>query len=85
MKIDGGSCKWRNHRHGLTDDEGENNLDDLNIDNDVIILDGRTRATVIAESIVRVVAAIRITSVRWESSPPAPPPQKSTEIGPYMP
>ena len=30
-------------------------------------LDGRNRAIIIAESLARVVAAIRITSVRWRS------------------
>ena len=31
------------------------------------LLDGRNRARVIAESLARVIAAIRITSVRWRS------------------
>ena len=30
-------------------------------------LDGRNRAIVIAESLARIIAAIRITSVRWRS------------------
>ena len=30
-------------------------------------LDGRNRAIVIAESLARVISAIRITSVRWQS------------------
>ena len=30
-------------------------------------LDGRNRARVIAESLARIIAAIRITSVRWQS------------------
>ena len=30
-------------------------------------LDGRTRAIVVAESLARVIAAIRVTSVRWQS------------------
>ena len=30
-------------------------------------LDGRNRATVIAESLARVIAATRITGVRWRS------------------
>ena len=30
-------------------------------------LDGRNRARVIAESLARIIAAIRITSVRWRS------------------
>ena len=33
----------------------------------VISLDGRNRAIVITESLARVIAAIRITSVRWRS------------------
>ena len=33
-----------------------------------IDLDGRNRARVIAESLARVIAAIRIASVRWQSS-----------------
>ena len=33
----------------------------------VRILDGRNRARVIAESLARIIAAIRITSVRWRS------------------
>ena len=40
-------------------------------------LDGRNRARVIAESLARVIAAIRITSVRWWSYLPP----KNTEIG----
>ena len=40
-------------------------------------LDGRNRARVIAESLARVIAAIRITSVHWRSYlPPPPPPPK---------
>ena len=44
-------------------------------------LDGRNRARVIAESLARVIAAIRITSVRWQSyfHP------KNTELGPRRP
>ena len=34
------------------------------------ILDGRNRAIVIAESLARVIVAIRITSVRWRSHLP---------------
>ena len=47
----------------------------------VSILDGRNRARVIAESLARVVAAIRITSVRWRLhvSP------KDIEFGPRRP
>ena len=33
-------------------------------------LDGRNRATVIAESLARVIAAIRIASIRWRSHLP---------------
>ena len=40
-------------------------------------LDGRNRAIVIAESLARVIAAIRIASVRWRSYLP-----QSTEISP---
>ena len=32
-----------------------------------LALDGRNRAIVIAESLARVIAAIRITSIRWRS------------------
>ena len=45
-------------------------------------LDGRNRAIVIAESLARVVVAIRIASVRWRSY--LPPPQ-NTEISPQRP
>ena len=31
------------------------------------LLDGRNRAIVIAESLARVIAAIRIASIRWQS------------------
>ena len=37
-------------------------------------INGRNRAIVIAESLVRVIAAIRITSVRWRSYLPLKPP-----------
>ena len=43
-------------------------------------LDGGNRVIVIAESLARVIAAIRITSVRWRSYPP-----KHTEISPHSP
>ena len=43
-------------------------------------LDGRNRAIVIAESLERVVAAIRIASVRWRSYLP-----RNTEISPHRP
>ena len=43
-------------------------------------LDGRNRAIVIAESLARVIAAIRITSVRWRSYLPP-----KTEFGPRGP
>ena len=45
-------------------------------------LDGRHRAIVIAESLARVIAAIRITSVRWRSYLPPPKTQKLVLIGP---
>ena len=44
-------------------------------------LDGRNRAIVIAESLARVIAAIRIASVRWLSYLPP----KNTEFGPRRP
>ena len=44
------------------------------------ILDGRSRAIVIAESLARVIAAIQITSVCWRSHLP-----KITDIGPHRP
>ena len=44
-------------------------------------LDGRNRAIVIAESLARVIAAIRIASVRWRSYPPP----RNTEISPHRP
>ena len=37
------------------------------IDISKVTLDGRNRAIVIAESLARVIAAIRITSVHWQS------------------
>ena len=43
-------------------------------------LDGRNRAIVIAESLARVIAAIRIASVRWRSYLP-----RNTEMGPHRP
>ena len=43
-------------------------------------LDGRNRARVIAESLARVIAAIRITSVRWRPYLPL-----KTEFGPRRP
>ena len=46
-------------------------------ENGVFILDGRNRVIVIAESLARVIAAIRITSVRWQSYLP-----RNTEFGP---
>ena len=45
-----------------------------------VTLDGRNRARVIAESLARVIAAIRITSVRWRSYLPL-----KTESGPRRP
>ena len=42
-------------------------------------LDERNRTIVIAESLARVIAAIRIASVRWRSYLPPPPPPKTTE------
>ena len=47
----------------------------------VLNLDGRDRTRVIVESPARVVAAIRITSVRWRSSLPP----KNTKFGPHRP
>ena len=44
-------------------------------------LDGRNRAIVTAESLARVFAVIRITSVRWRSYLP----HKNTEFGPCRP
>ena len=44
-------------------------------------LDGQHRAIVIAESLARVIAAIRITSVRWRSYPSPPPPKKTQNLG----
>ena len=44
-------------------------------------LDGRNRARVIAESLARIVAAIRIASVYWWSYLPL----KNTEFGPCRP
>ena len=44
-------------------------------------LDGRNRAIVIAESLARVIAVIRIASVRWRSYLP----RKNTEISPHRP
>ena len=43
-------------------------------------LDGRNRAIVIAESLARVIAAIRIASIRWQSYLP-----RNTEISPHRP
>ena len=43
-------------------------------------LDGRNRAIVLAESLARVIAAIRIASVRWRSYRPP-----NTEINPHRP
>ena len=39
-------------------------------------LDGQNRAIVIAEALARVIAAIRIASVRWSSHLPPPPKRK---------
>ena len=45
----------------------KNGLDSLFKEVRVFNLDGRNRARVIAESLARVIAAIRIASVRWRS------------------
>ena len=42
-------------------------LEDMSMPGEMLSLDGRNRARVIAESLARIIAAIRITSVRWRS------------------
>ena len=63
----------------VEDLEGETNStnlwkipEDLFLTDYVSDLDGRNRAIVITESLARVIAAIRIASVRWRSYPPPP-------------
>ena len=66
----GGGCEeWRRggaHRgwEGVCVEGGELNIFFRGRN---VILDGRNRARVIAESLARVIAAIRITSVCWRS------------------
>ena len=44
------------------------------------VVDGRNRATVVAEALVRVIATIQIIGVRWQSYLP-----QNTESGPHRP
>ena len=48
----------------------DQNINQANLYENEMVLDGRNRAIVIAESLARVVAAIRTTSVRWRSDLP---------------